>query len=232
MIGYNQGFNLASTGNGIKTQFTSGTITQDPDDDRILYSIPTLGGSSGSPILNQWGELVAVNFAKTNDFQGFSFGVPASKLDALNNNRLVSVDSSPIKYPAKSPSSETTYPNSTPSSSTIIDFSSKIRGLINAEDEKDLLQILIYFDDDIERYWSLKYPSKSDLFKQYEKSWELTTGSNNTIQEIIRHTPLEYTLRTRFNYYDNKKRKSFTVDSNVFFKFNVDGKIVEVYGLD
>ncbi len=233
MIGYNKGLNLAYTGNGIKTQFTSGTITQDPDDNRILYSIPTLGGSSGSPILNQWGELVAVNFAKTNDFQGFSFGVPASKLSALNDNKLVVVSSSENRYPEKAPSSKTAYSKPTTSSNdNIRDFSSSIRGLVNAEDDRNLNQILTYFDYDIKRYWSINNPSRGDLINQYEKSWELTTGSNNTIKEIIRHTPFEYTLKTSFNYYDNKKRKSFTVDSRVFFKFNTDGKIEEVYGVD
>jgi S1-C subfamily serine protease len=82
MIGFNHGILLANTGNGIKSQFTQGTITQDPDQNKILYSIPTLPGSSGSPIIDEWGNLVAINFAKTGDFQGFSFGIPSL---ALNN---------------------------------------------------------------------------------------------------------------------------------------------------
>lgn len=44
MIGFNHGISLANTDNGIKSQFTQGTITQDPDANRILYSIPTLPG--------------------------------------------------------------------------------------------------------------------------------------------------------------------------------------------
>ena len=72
MIGFNHGISLANTGNGIKSQFTQGTVTQDPDDNRVLYSIPTLPGSSGSPIIDKWGNLVAINYAKTGDFQGFS----------------------------------------------------------------------------------------------------------------------------------------------------------------
>ncbi len=76
MIGFNRGFSLASTKQGIKSQFTSGEISQESDGERILYTIPTLEGSSGSPIIDKWGNLVAVNFAKVSDTQSFSFGVP------------------------------------------------------------------------------------------------------------------------------------------------------------
>lgn len=80
MIGYNRGFILANTTEGIKSQFTSGKISQESDKERILYTIPTLEGSSGSPIIDKWGNLVGVNFAKLYDSQGFSFGVPVYKV--------------------------------------------------------------------------------------------------------------------------------------------------------
>lgn len=76
MIGYNKGFSLANTHLGIKSQFTSGKISQENDGERILYTIPTLEGSSGSPIIDKWGNLVAVNFAKISNSQSFSFGIP------------------------------------------------------------------------------------------------------------------------------------------------------------
>jgi len=80
MIGFNQGIALANTENGIKSQFTKGSITQDTDNNKVLYSIPTLKGSSGSPIIDRKGNLIAINFSKTRDFQGFSFGIPSSSL--------------------------------------------------------------------------------------------------------------------------------------------------------
>ncbi len=76
MIGFNSGFELANTKQGIKSQFTGGKISQEYDGVRVLYTIPTLSGSSGSPIVDKWGNLVAVNFAKMREGQGFSFGVP------------------------------------------------------------------------------------------------------------------------------------------------------------
>lgn len=75
MIGFNRGFLLANTKQGIKSQFTSGKISQEGDGEKILYTIPTLEGSSGSPIVDKWGNLVGVNFAKLTNSQNFSFGV-------------------------------------------------------------------------------------------------------------------------------------------------------------
>lgn len=80
MIGFNRGFSLANTKQGIKSQFTSGKISQENDGERILYTIPTLEGSSGSPIVDKWGNLVGVNFAKLTNSQSFSFGIPVNQV--------------------------------------------------------------------------------------------------------------------------------------------------------
>lgn len=76
MIGYNHGIALAQTRDGIKAQMTSGKITQLPDGERLLYSIPTMQGSSGSPVLDEDGCLRGVNFAKATLNDDFNFGIP------------------------------------------------------------------------------------------------------------------------------------------------------------
>lgn len=40
-----------------------------------MYSIPALPGSSGSPVVNMKGELVAVNYAGLNGTQNFNYGI-------------------------------------------------------------------------------------------------------------------------------------------------------------
>ena len=80
MIGYNAGIELATTRRGIKVQMTGGRITQLPDGDRLLYSIPTVQGSSGSPVIDEQGRLVGVNFAKLNGTDNFNFGIPMEKV--------------------------------------------------------------------------------------------------------------------------------------------------------
>lgn len=76
MIGYNQGIELAQTDNGINAQFTTGTVSQNPDGNRVVYSIPAMHGSSGSPVVDDKGRVVAVNFAGSNGSDNFNFGIP------------------------------------------------------------------------------------------------------------------------------------------------------------
>ena len=87
MIGFNAGFVLANTRKGIKVQMTGGRITQLPDGDRLLYSIPAMQGSSGSPVINEWGDLVGVNFAKMNGSDNFNFGIPIQKVRLFVNGK-------------------------------------------------------------------------------------------------------------------------------------------------
>lgn len=75
MIGYNAGFAIASTVQGIKAQITRGEISQKSDTDKILYTIPALPGSSGSPVTDSYGNLVAVNFAGMQNTQSFNYGI-------------------------------------------------------------------------------------------------------------------------------------------------------------
>ena len=89
MIGYNQGPTLALTNDGIKAQITQGYISQNTDSIKIMYSIPALQGSSGSPVVNQYGELVAINFAGINGTQGFNYGIRVERLREIVNDQSV-----------------------------------------------------------------------------------------------------------------------------------------------
>lgn len=81
MIGYNAGLALANTQKGISVQMTSGRVTQTPDGERLTYSIPTVQGSSGSPIIDDKGNVVAVNFAKLAGSDNFNFGIPLERIE-------------------------------------------------------------------------------------------------------------------------------------------------------
>lgn len=81
MIGYNRGLTIAKTSEGeIQSQMYTGHVTQKGDGDKILYSIPSQHGSSGSPVVNDQCEVVAVNFAGWDDTQGFNYGIPLKKV--------------------------------------------------------------------------------------------------------------------------------------------------------
>lgn len=82
MLGYNYGIELALTNEGIKLQINNGTISQQTHDE-IMYSIPALPGSSGSPVVNQDGELCAINYAGLSETQSFNYGIRTQHLRNL-----------------------------------------------------------------------------------------------------------------------------------------------------
>lgn len=85
MTSFNLGPIVSLTNEGIKSQFNSGNVSQRTDD-RILYSIPALPGSSGSPVINQKGELIAINNAGLRGTQGFNYGIRVKHLRRLLND--------------------------------------------------------------------------------------------------------------------------------------------------
>lgn len=77
MIAFNAGTKVSKTKQGFRSQIYGGHVTQRSDGEQVLYSIASLQGSSGSPVIDQYGYLVAVNYAKVSGTQGFNYGIPS-----------------------------------------------------------------------------------------------------------------------------------------------------------
>ncbi len=60
-------------------------FSQSPDQERVLYSIPTLPGSSGSPVWDENGDLIAINYAGINNTQSFNYGILSKHLIKLHS---------------------------------------------------------------------------------------------------------------------------------------------------
>lgn len=83
VLGYNAGVQLADITNGITPQVQPGKITMKNEKYRIGYNASTMGGSSGSPVINKKHQLVAVNNSGVADTQGFNYGVRTKYLKEL-----------------------------------------------------------------------------------------------------------------------------------------------------
>ena len=82
MLAFNRGLSLATVEDGIMAQITSGKVTQ-AQNKIIMYDISSLPGSSGAPVVDKWGNLVAVNFAGISTTQGFNYGIKVYLLRRL-----------------------------------------------------------------------------------------------------------------------------------------------------
>lgn len=249
MIGYNYGLELAVTKEGIKSQFTAGKITQEPDDNRMLYSIPTLPGSSGSPIIDKWGRLVAVNFAKISDTQSFSFGIPKERLVELLGTTAsgaesgayaerVASDSPPAAAPAPAPAPA---PSPAPATAPVSPalqanrdevYRNAIRGFVAAEDSRDFDRLYSFFSDNLMRYWDIPNPTSDDLLNRYQYVWDKTSQSRNIITDIRKITDRTFDLYTEYEYFDLRRKRTVSKSSRVRYHFDGSGKIDEVYGVE
>jgi S1-C subfamily serine protease len=83
LIGYPMGMQLANTRRGIKVQVYEGQINKESDGVSVQYNVTSTHGASGSPVFNQCGQLIAVNYAGYDEAQGYNFGIVAKHAMAL-----------------------------------------------------------------------------------------------------------------------------------------------------
>jgi V8-like Glu-specific endopeptidase len=212
MIGYNYGEELAKTSQGIKVQFTQGSVSQESDDYKVLYSIPSLPGSSGSPVIDQWGNLMAINFAGVRNSQSFNFGILAKHLRDLAGMKRVASK--------KKEEDEVT--------STSENLDNVIRNYIKAEDDRDFGAIWNFYAPHPLQYWDLNNPTEEDIRKRYEHNWSVISSSSNAIKSIRKVNAQTYDINLLFSF-TTQKGISKTVDSHIRFVFDDDGKITRCF---
>lgn len=93
VLGYNAGPGLQfmKYQDGIIPQAQYGKVSSVAEKYRIGYNAPIIGGSSGAPVINNKGELVAINNSKSHEAAGISWGVRTKYLkellDGIRNNK-------------------------------------------------------------------------------------------------------------------------------------------------
>lgn len=212
MIGYNYGEEMAKTSQGIKVQFTQGSVSQESDDYKVLYSVPSLPGSSGSPVIDQWGNLMAINFAGVTNSQSFNYGILAKHLRDLAQMKHV-------KVPIQAADDDITPADK---------MKDVIAAYIQAEDNRDFEAIWDFYAPLPQRYWDLKFPAKEAVRKRFEHSWTVIKEGSNEINDITKVAEGTYDVNLTFSF-TTQKGTSKTVRSDVRFEFDGNGKIIKCY---
>tara|TARA_B110000503_G_scaffold101796_1_gene152045 strand:+ start:1532 stop:3397 length:1866 start_codon:yes stop_codon:yes gene_type:complete len=108
----------------------------------------------------------------------------------------------------------------------------QIKGMLLAEDDRNFSQVIKYYDlKNLKRYWNYNKPTYDQLKSQYEKSWNYTDNSSNTIKSIIKIKEKTYDVNLDFSYFHKKDNIYKVANSDVRFVFNDNAKIIEVYGV-
>lgn len=202
MIGYNAGADLANTSQGIKAQITSGDISQQATERRLLYSIPLLGGSSGSPVMDEYGRLVAVNFARMRESDNFNFGLPWNAVKSF----LDSQNSSSPRATSK-PQEAKAKPQTIPTEELSLEDT---EGLIHTYYKhlsygNTLAALRVFSPIAIKRYHSLHNCSREEIGVQINNYLQKYKVFDWDILEMERLSPnkFRYTLELKLNKANN-----------------------------
>ena len=84
VIGFPYGDELAvNEDHAVNCSSTQGSFTQAPSTSYVQYSAASASGASGSPVFNQYGKLVAVNYLGMTTGQSFNRGILAKYIEGI-----------------------------------------------------------------------------------------------------------------------------------------------------
>jgi hypothetical protein len=105
---------------------------------------------------------------------------------------------------------------------------SVMRSLIAAEESENFEDIYSKFSPNMEQYWDLAYPTRSELETRYKKQWAKTMNrkhENVQVQKIDNH---QYLLTGIFTYYGINSKQTKSVPFKNIYKFDDNGNILVI----
>ncbi len=112
------------------------------------------------------------------------------------------------------------------------EYASIIRSFVEAEDNRDIAGITKYLSTNMSRYWDILSPTSEQIYNKIQYVWGITAYSKNKIINIERQDESTYILFTRFEYLGTIRKKVSVKFNRIFFVFDRDMKIKEIYGID
>ena len=167
-------------------------------------------GSSGGPLFNRQGKAIGITTAMLNTQGNLNFAVNIQSLDLSIKAR---------EKQTLSGGTETAIP--------IV-----IRTFIQAEDQKDFGTLFACFDNRIEKYWDIDFPTRNQLSRRYADIWKKIDNPKNNIRSVKTLGNNRYLCTIDFSFYSIKDNHSKQKkNTKVLFELNDLGdKIIGVQG--
>jgi hypothetical protein len=103
-----------------------------------------------------------------------------------------------------------------------------IRNYIQAEDNRDSVQLKSLLADTIITYWKMENPTRQKIISFYKYYWTKNKFSKNDIQSISPVANNAYRVITFFEVQRIQTDTSLHFESTILYKLNAAGKIVYV----
>lgn len=84
-IGFPHGFGLQNNNDILQANFAAGEVSRNNDKYKFGFTAPSYHGASGSPLFNQYGQLVGIVNSGINFSQGFNYAIKVEYLENLLN---------------------------------------------------------------------------------------------------------------------------------------------------
>jgi serine/threonine protein kinase len=110
-----------------------------------------------------------------------------------------------------------------------LDFTSEIYNFFSAEQRRNLDEIIGFYSPDINRYYTNRNPSISQIRKEYEASWRKTSYAANENPDVEKIDEYNYVANVDYHFVMSQSGSERTIKSRLHFTFDADGRIVEVY---
>lgn len=106
-----------------------------------------------------------------------------------------------------------------------------IKGLLNAEETRDINSIQSYFSNNIQRYWEKYNITPYDLQPMYESTWTKIENCKNNNSTFQSNEDGSIDLFGDFSYYSYKSHETKTLQNHVRYYFDNNNKIIQTFGV-
>lgn len=172
---------------------------------------------------------IVLKIIHSNVMENISVNKTNEKIKSHDNFEIDTTSS--INYESTRYSSENNYNNENFSENTSENIyeatensnENTISEFIIAENDRNIILMNYYLSDTMSRFWKIENPSLQDVNNSYYKTWRNFSYTNTNIIEINKIDSDLYSVKVNYEFDSNFR------ESNIYFKFDKNGKIISMY---